>query len=175
MSFDRKEYARQWRESNKEKSREYSRRWAQKNKEKIKEKRRKASPEERAREVERKKAWAKANPEKCKEYRARYKEKHADRIAAQTAAGKDRWRRMRKAKLYGLTCEQVEQLEQQTHCPICGSEFTKERKSQRCFDHCHSTGKFRGVICIRCNTALGMMNDNTQALRNAITYLELVD
>lgn len=125
--------------------------------------------------AERRKAWAAANPEKCKEYRARYKAKHADRIKAQNAAGQDRWRRMKKARLYGLTYDQVEQLENQTHCPICGTEFTKERKSQRCFDHCHSTGQFRGVICVRCNTALGMMNDNVQSLKNAITYLEVVN
>ena len=41
-----------------------------------------------------------------------------------------------------------------------------------CLDHDHATGQFRGWLCVKCNQALGLMQDNTDTLRNAIAYLE---
>jgi hypothetical protein len=40
-------------------------------------------------------------------------------------------------------------------CAICGKQF--ERMSQKCGDHNHETGKFRGVLCCTCNFAVGWM------------------
>jgi len=40
-------------------------------------------------------------------------------------------------------------------------------------DHCHATGKMRGVLCLQCNAMLGFAKDNIQTLKNAIKYLEL--
>ena len=51
-------------------------------------------------------------------------------------------------------------------CEVCGLEGTI------CFDHCHVTEKFRGWICNKCNTALGMVNDNPEVLRALAAYLE---
>lgn len=39
-------------------------------------------------------------------------------------------------------------------------------------DHCHDTGKVRGLLCNRCNTVLGLIQDSTTLLTNAISYLE---
>lgn len=38
-------------------------------------------------------------------------------------------------------------------------------------DHCHKTGKIRGILCSRCNTALGGFNDDIKLLDKAINYL----
>lgn len=38
-------------------------------------------------------------------------------------------------------------------------------------DHDHKTGKIRGLLCTRCNTAIGLLNDNIDFLRRAIMYL----
>ena len=51
-------------------------------------------------------------------------------------------------------------------CQICG---TVEKLH---LDHCHNTGKIRGLLCMRCNTAIGRMHDDPELLRKAIAYLE---
>ncbi len=50
-------------------------------------------------------------------------------------------------------------------CEICGAI------GKIVFDHDHITGKFRGWICGRCNTALGMVMDNSETLVALSNYL----
>lgn len=54
-------------------------------------------------------------------------------------------------------------------CPCCSIvlPFHKE-----CIDHNHSTGRVRGILCGKCNAALGLANDNIETLRGMIAYLE---
>ena len=42
----------------------------------------------------------------------------------------------------------------------------------RCIDHCHKTGKIRGLLCDTCNRALGLFKDDIQMLKNSVAYLE---
>ena len=51
-------------------------------------------------------------------------------------------------------------------CEICGSV------GRIFFDHNHKTGKFRGWICVRCNTAIGMAKDNSELLMAMADYLK---
>lgn len=51
-------------------------------------------------------------------------------------------------------------------CEICGTT------EKLCIDHCHASKKFRGTLCTRCNTGLGMFRDSAEFLRIAATYLE---
>ncbi|MFF3290030.1 endonuclease VII domain-containing protein [Streptomyces sp. NPDC003023] len=39
-------------------------------------------------------------------------------------------------------------------------------------DHCHRTGRVRGVLCFNCNSAIGKLGDDPDTLRRAIAYLE---
>lgn len=38
-------------------------------------------------------------------------------------------------------------------------------------DNCHTTGKIRGLLCRRCNTALGLFGDDIERMKSAIEYL----
>jgi len=56
-------------------------------------------------------------------------------------------------------------------CMICGiTESELGRKLD--VDHCHETGKVRGVLCNSCNSVLGHARDNVEILQAAINYLK---
>jgi hypothetical protein len=55
-------------------------------------------------------------------------------------------------------------------CKICGLHIA-ELKRYLSADHDHATGRFRGLLCVRCNTALGNVKDNIHLLENMISYL----
>jgi len=50
-------------------------------------------------------------------------------------------------------------------CQICGS------KEKLCYDHDHDTLKFRGVLCRKCNSGLGMFNDEIRLVQRALNYM----
>lgn len=57
-----------------------------------------------------------------------------------------------------------------SECEICFSSDSKI-----VFDHCHNKDTFRGWICNRCNTALGLVYDSIETLQNMILYLKMDD
>lgn len=52
-------------------------------------------------------------------------------------------------------------------CEICN------RPGRICFDHDHTTGKFRGWICHKCNAVLGFVNDRVVVLEKMAIYLKI--
>jgi len=61
-------------------------------------------------------------------------------------------------------------LKEQNHkCAICGGVNVSGRSLS--IDHCHETGKVRGLLCSLCNTLLGVAKDNVRILRRAMEYL----
>lgn len=65
---------------------------------------------------------------------------------------------------------------QNKSCNICFKEFPVEKISKRnglFVDHCHESGKIRGLLCLKYNSGLGMFNDNVNLLSNALEYLKL--
>lgn len=77
-------------------------------------------------------------------------------------------------KLYNLTIESYNlMLEQQNNsCAICDSKSPGRGGSNFHVDHCHTTGKVRGLLCTKCNMGLGYFNDDIEALKKAIKYLQ---
>ncbi len=75
-------------------------------------------------------------------------------------------------KAYGITIDQYEAMEatQGMVCAICGKP-PGGRYKNLAVDHCHSTGKVRGLLCDTCNRALGFFRDDPDVLRRAVIYL----
>lgn len=71
-----------------------------------------------------------------------------------------------------FTVEEYDKLleEQDNGCAICG-KVENSNGTRLCVDHCHSTGKIRGLLCNHCNTALGKFRDDIELLNKAIDYL----
>ena len=70
---------------------------------------------------------------------------------------------------YGITIEQYNQMfkEQKGCCRICGRHQTEVTQKLN-VDHCHVTGKVRGLLCWSCNHKLGWFENNRD---NVIEYL----
>ena len=96
----------------------------------VKKKAKRLNNEEfRLQDIERSRRWRLANPEKAKEIM--------------------RWANIKYK--YNMTREDFEIMSnlQNNNCAICGEEVKLH------VDHCHKTGKIRGLLCRNCNTSLG--------------------
>lgn len=81
-------------------------------------------------------------------------------------------------KDFGITSEDYTKMlqEQESVCAICKQTETKlDWRSKKILplsvDHCHTTGKVRGLLCADCNRALGMFQDSAELLQNAAKYV----
>ena len=98
-------------------------------------------------------------------------------------ANQDRFRKLSRNKQlkhkYGLSQEDYQNmLELQNFgCAICKTENPNGATSESNFmkhfavDHCHQSGKVRGLLCSACNRALGFLQDSPKILSRALDYL----
>ncbi len=59
--------------------------------------------------------------------------------------------------------------EQRGMCAICSDAL---QLSEAHLDHHHASGRVRQVLCSRCNTAIGLLREDTRIMRAAIAYIE---
>jgi hypothetical protein len=105
-------------------------------------------------------AWARKNRDK-------------DRALKKKSARKDpiRFFRWQLWKKYHITLETYNEMlvRQGNKCGICERSFSSDLRS--CVDHDHNTGKFRGILCNNCNSAIGFFAESITTLSSAIKYL----
>lgn len=70
---------------------------------------------------------------------------------------------VQKAQMAWLVFDQICQACGRKRC--CGSDWA--------FDHCHKTKKFRGIVGRKCNTVLGMVEDDIEVLKSLVKYLRI--
>lgn len=120
-----------------------------------------------------KRNWAKYGPaERARRKAARDTKRGGPRVFLTEEERKYRARDYAHKKAYGITLAEKERLlaKQANACAICKrTEFGKRRPHT---DHCHETGRVRGVLCANCNKVLGLFKDNPETFRTAAAYLE---
>ena len=103
--------------------------------------------------------------------------KFKERAKVWTSKNVERTRYIRKrAKLsrYGLTIEDYDAvfIAQKGKCRICCKSISKD-SFETCVDHNHNTHEVRGILCRRCNRALGFFDDDACIVEAAAEYLRL--
>lgn len=73
---------------------------------------------------------------------------------------------------FGMKIETYEEMvkAQNSACAICKKPERRGNK-RLSIDHCHSTGKVRGLLCSNCNTSLGLVAEDITTLTEMINYL----
>lgn len=99
-------------------------------------------------------AWQKTNPERNRALRAK--------SALRTRNG------LEQDEYQSLLIQQGK------GCAICGIRDPGHARRSRRFDvdHCHRTGRIRGLLCQACNMGMGQFGDDPARLRRAAEYLE---
>jgi hypothetical protein len=111
---------------------------------------------------------ASRDPDHVRAYaRAYYKKKIAG--CPEYAA---RRRNAQVAKLYGLSADEYAGLKTRFKnvCGICGASPPLNHNLQ--VDHCHITGRVRGLLCRSCNLGLGKLGDSVEGVERALAYLK---
>lgn len=102
------------------------------------------------------------NPEECKNAVTKW-------VLESPARNSESHKKSNLKKNYGLTLEQWGDMlsNQKGCCAICSCSMTSPN-----VDHCHETGRVRGLLCATCNGGLGMFKDCVPLLEKAIIYIK---
>ena len=77
---------------------------------------------------------------------------------------------------YGITLKDFQKIldKQSNRCAICKKALSKTRRKKNSphVDHCHKTGKVRGILCSMCNSAIGLLKDDLLVIKSAARYLK---
>ena len=107
-----------------------------------------------------------SNPEKIRVYARKSYDKT-----------RDSWTNRSLLRAYGISLEQYKELYrlQNGECAICLKKHDgydpKGNKRRLDVDHCHKTKRVRGLLCLKCNRSIGMMDDSPEILERAVRYL----
>ena len=101
------------------------------------------------------------------------------KVKAWKEANPKQWERLARSahlkKQYGITIDDYNRMlsQQNNCCAVCGrADLSDSRGFRPHVDHCHRTGRVRGILCGPCNKGLGQLQDDPEILRRAIAYLE---
>lgn len=114
-------------------------------------------------------AWYKANVEIERAKKKSWRQRNPDKAKFQY--------RRDNLKNYGLTINEWNLLfeKQKGLCAICNLPETvllKGKVKRLAIDHCHKTGKVRGLLCAKCNKSIGLLNEDLRLLESAAQYLK---
>lgn len=133
--------------------------------------------------LQQKKEYYQKNREILKKKRQEYYQKNRDGILEQQNfqyKNSQDFRQQKKKshvkRRFGLTLEEYEKVYkkffvlQNGCCGIC-NKHQSELSKPLVLDHCHKTGKFRGLLCFACNVSIGGLQDDAELCLKAYNYL----
>jgi hypothetical protein len=94
--------------------------------------------------------------------REKEKERHKVYMRERRKNDPDTVRKIWERSVYGVCKEDIGI----TCCMICS------KTQDLCIDHDHKTGEVRGILCGKCNRAIGLFSDESNLLVKAIEYLK---
>ena len=105
--------------------------------------------------------------EKRNKNRSEYRKKHPE-------STKRSIKKSRLKRLYNLTLEQYNEMlkKQDLKCAICNEPLDLQNPHGVNIDHNHLTGKIRGILCNKCNLAIGLLRDNPEYIYKAYKYIK---
>jgi len=108
-----------------------------------------------------------------KEYYIDNREKLLARSAKWVRDNPEKHKNNEMVRKYGITVSQYRVLEkaQNYSCAIC-TKSVADNKEDLAVDHCHTTGKVRGLLCKPCNRGIGMLQDSPDVIQKALEYLQ---
>jgi hypothetical protein len=117
------------------------------------------------------KTWRSNNPERILKYNESAKAKKYVRkktVREWEKENPDKHKNQILKRNYGITVDQYNKMisDQDNKCLIC-----KINMLNPCVDHCHKTGMVRGILCRKCNQAIGFLNDSPANCESAAKYL----
>lgn len=101
--------------------------------------------------------------------------KHKDLPTEKKERRKQTYQKHRLKKFYGIAPEDYEGMleTQDGKCAICGArEPGGKHNGNFMIDHCHKTGGVRGLLCNRCNLAIGVLKDDLVLIDQVRKYIE---
>lgn len=145
-SSDRKEYFRNYYNTNKDKYRGYAEKYRRLNKEK--------------------------HLEVVRKYNSREDVKQKRKVKTKNDYNKNRNKHL--MRCYGIGIEEYTEIEKSQGgcCAICGAKPEDCPRGVLYVDHDHKTDEVRGLLCSNCNTLIGMSFENKNILFSAMSYLE---
>jgi hypothetical protein len=121
--------------------------------------------------------WRQANKKKCVDYTRKWLAVHPEKVEEYRATRKEKYkpalnRKHNLKKLYGMTVETYEAIKEAQGgvCAIC-NEPPMGKRAHLFVDHNHTTGKYRGLLCSKCNAALERFEKYPDYADRALAYL----
>lgn len=114
--------------------------------------------------------WHSANKATVREHKRKHQANLSPEKVAQQKERVSWWHVKRK---YGLTREMWDEMfkKQGGLCALCRKRSMGKGGGRLDVDHCHETGRVRGLLCRHCNTALGILGDNPERMETVMDDL----
>lgn len=125
--------------------------------------------------------YRKDHPEKIKRDNKQYRETHLEKMKKYDKQYREKYREKywdknknrHLKRQHNITIEDYNKLfdQQKGRCGICRKHQSTLSRAL-CVDHDHKTNRIRGLLCDKCNRAIGIFHDNIGELMASVKYLK---